>query len=637
MTRRRADLIRKRARQGWSRARIAKTYSVDKSCVGNILRGKTWAWDTARECNACEGPFYAENYNQQYCDDACKDVVKKRSYRALYPQIGEAASKYAIRKARAIENDVRARTIPRGRSRRGSRGLFSDAEVMEVRDRWADGQTSYSLAEEFDVCSASVYAVAVGKTYKHLPLIPLRAISIVCAHCEKTFKARRPPKGGKLPLFCPSSTQRRGCGQKAMRVRLRKAALDVAYDGMQADAANFLIGNKPVTPSKKQRTRRGRVAPRCAKCNRFYVRFGRPRKYIKYCTGECVAAGHAQVRAVAGVRRSRELKKERKESQVGTVCKQCGKSPLPPSRWVYCSTKCLEKFVEAKQKERYRLQALLREPKPDWFDDDDLIRDIRERYAAGQTQQKVVAEVSVGIVRVSQAAFGTVRPDLPLAYRACCVCKADLPLNWRSRYCVGACAAKVAREVQLRCNPIRSVLLSEIAPLIRGMAASVVAEVTGMKRYTIYEYLYDLDKPGRRVRQHWADQITQAAEALKEARTRVVKRPKVNRPRQPRARKGSALVSGIARAQVSVEKDLFKRMLMQVCLRHWEDLPVFVDTHVMRSLCAGYSVKELSRGARIAECTAKKIIEAISGKVRDTTYLRVLAFSKAVERLNAAG
>jgi len=64
---------------------------------------------------------------------------------------------------------------------------FKDDAIMEIRHRYADGETQTALAEMFGTTHGHIHAIVHGEVWKHLPVLPLGNID----------RARRPRNSGR--------------------------------------------------------------------------------------------------------------------------------------------------------------------------------------------------------------------------------------------------------------------------------------------------------------------------------------------------------------------------------------------------------------------------------------------------------
>ena len=67
--------------------------------------------------------------------------------------------------------DNRQDCVERGRQARGEGqhlARLTEAQVIELRERYAAGQTLIALADQFGICQSAVSSVVRGETWKHL-------------------------------------------------------------------------------------------------------------------------------------------------------------------------------------------------------------------------------------------------------------------------------------------------------------------------------------------------------------------------------------------------------------------------------------------------------------------------------------
>jgi hypothetical protein len=48
---------------------------------------------------------------------------------------------------------------------------FSGSEIMDMRRRWASGESQSSIGRSYGVAQSHIYNIITGKTWKHLPLV----------------------------------------------------------------------------------------------------------------------------------------------------------------------------------------------------------------------------------------------------------------------------------------------------------------------------------------------------------------------------------------------------------------------------------------------------------------------------------
>ncbi|WP_368493194.1 HNH endonuclease [Deinococcus sp.] len=118
-------------------------------------------------CHHCDNPICC---NPQHLflgtplDNARDMVAKGRSCK------GE---KHAVRKGtrtmlRGDEHPLRKNPAAAARGERNSAAILTEAEVLEIRRRAAEGETIYRLAKVFSVSKRTIQFIVRGKTWRHL-------------------------------------------------------------------------------------------------------------------------------------------------------------------------------------------------------------------------------------------------------------------------------------------------------------------------------------------------------------------------------------------------------------------------------------------------------------------------------------
>lgn len=68
---------------------------------------------------------------------------------------------------------------------------LTDETAMQIRERYADGEGSYDLAQEYGLSQNSVLCLIRGKTWKHLPTVPQRKKHVIKRRAPYTEEARK--------------------------------------------------------------------------------------------------------------------------------------------------------------------------------------------------------------------------------------------------------------------------------------------------------------------------------------------------------------------------------------------------------------------------------------------------------------
>lgn len=126
--------------------------------------------------------------------DVGPSTIKKIVSGATYPHLP------MVERSPEAEARARARQIEAHRESRQATGhSLKDEEVIEIRERWADGELVTELAEEFDVTQGTMGGIVNGDTYTYLPVIArdeaaeqrARDRTVVYRRRQKRIKAKQ--------------------------------------------------------------------------------------------------------------------------------------------------------------------------------------------------------------------------------------------------------------------------------------------------------------------------------------------------------------------------------------------------------------------------------------------------------------